>query len=168
MNKPSLVEFPVDGVDGWTDTHEGGLFVMVVVPAPLEVERAWAACHVDVTIGLSLPDVCVTQGAREFWPTGTELNELWEEERVIREALEKAGETELAARSFAHRSSYEQSREFLAALHIGSTGGSMWSDRLGRFFEAAPETLTPEGRTLLDALRVAYGVEPVLVTFLDT
>jgi hypothetical protein len=56
----------------------------------------------------------------------------------------------------------------LAAVFLGSTGASMWAPTKHEYFTAKYEHLTQHGKTLYDGLRLAYGVEPTLLTFLDT
>lgn len=56
----------------------------------------------------------------------------------------------------------------LAAVLLGSTNLSLWSERDVAYFTATADDLTPEGVALLDALQALYERPVAIVTFLDT
>jgi hypothetical protein len=59
--------------------------------------------------------------------------------------------------------------ELDAALLIGSTGLSLWSDKSGRYFQPKYGDLTDDGKTLFRTLETMYGTGCVdIVTLLDT
>jgi hypothetical protein len=62
----------------------------------------------------------------------------------------------------------DDSVELLMALHLGSTGSSLWSESGGHYFCAEYKDLSKEGRALYDSAKAAYGIEPLILTFLDT
>lgn len=61
------------------------------------------------------------------------------------------------------------SRQYLAAVLLGSTDWSGWSDRRGAYWRATTRDLTPYGRRLHDSLRKLYPrCRLELLTWLDT
>lgn len=54
-----------------------------------------------------------------------------------------------------------------AGLLIGSTGKSLWSDKMGSYFTPTVDDLTSEGKRLYHTLKRIYG-RVVIVTLLDT
>lgn len=149
----------------WDDSGEGGLFVMMLVIKP----EGWQFnCSVDVDISLPRPDVCISDVRRKLW-------EAYEYDtsgfRNMSDALKVFTEQKRpdlyrwAARA---RSSEDDSVELLMAMHIGSTPCSLHSEVTGGYFDATYDDLTVAGKGLHDMVKLAYGIEPTLVTFLDT
>lgn len=166
-----MVNFPETG--DWRDSGEGGLWVTLVVRKP--ENHTYFACT-DAHIVLSEPDVCVSPGRR---------NDLWEEfdyspgsrrrqwDHVQHKLMtfdEFKGEKFNALRQFAVQASapWHHSEEVLAAVQMGSTSLSLWSESLGRYFYATYDDLTPAGQSIYDGLKAAFGAAPELYTFLDT
>lgn len=56
----------------------------------------------------------------------------------------------------------------LAAVQMGSTHFSLCDRSKGKYWTAEYRHLTPEGASVSQSLARAYGVDPVLLTFLDT
>ena len=61
----------------------------------------------------------------------------------------------------------DASTSLLFAAHIGSTPESLWNADDG-YFTANRDDLTEAGRALYESVKAAYGIDPVLVTCLDT
>lgn len=163
-----MVNFPL--LDNqWEDSGEGGLFVMMVVPRP----DGWSHdyCHIDVVadIRLSRADCNVSvEAANDLW-------EPWEFRRSDRDKqdktfdlLKKAGEGELASWSMRARNWDEFSVSMLASIHMGSTGHALFKRRTRETWEAGPGDLTEHGQAIRSAMAAAFGIEPILLTFLDT
>lgn len=158
----NLVNFP--GLDNYEDSGEGGLFVMLVVPVP---DGYTNNCCVDVQIMMSSPDACVGDSG-ELWERYNYATSGYQKSMEAREIFKKSDRQDLVRWALRVRSADEFSQEVLASMHIGSSPLSLWSDRQGQYWAARRENLTDAGKVLYDTLHVAYGVEPVLLTFLDT
>jgi len=172
-----LVRFP--NGNGWRDAGEGGMYVILAVMEP----EHWADnCNVDVystlqrnrpegaarsvVIRMSQHDAAVSAGVKDVWPE-------YDYESIIHkgEAIKflrtagKAVEARWAEQS-EHRDDY--SHPMLATVLLGSTSASLWDEQGERFFEATHDDLTYQGKVLYEVFKNAYGVEPVILTFLDT
>jgi len=55
-----------------------------------------------------------------------------------------------------------------SAVYLGSSGGSWWNDREGRYWEASRDDLTVKGLELLKTLEALHGDRALLLTVLDT
>lgn len=177
-----LIRFP-DPTEDWRDSGEGGQFVMLVVPEPDD----WANnCHVDVQIMLSQPDVCHTPN--DFWPPYNHDSSMMQYD--LHQYLRRREEDQSAngglvpewAREIHRGINYREwgswvlrakawddvSKSMLAAVHMGSSHYSMWSETGGHYWTASEDDLTTEGRAIKSSLKAAFGIEPVLLTFLDT
>jgi hypothetical protein len=53
-------------------------------------------------------------------------------------------------------------------VFLGSTSASLWDEQRSRYFEVTKDDLTMDGKEIYNALQRAYGVDPILLTFLDT
>lgn len=180
-----LIEFPHPTAD-WTDSGEGGQFVMLVVPEP----DGWTnSCCVDVQIMLSQPDVCHTPN--DFWPPHDSKGFLAQQglhqylryreqdaQMVVQDATATPSWAGRLPRGINYRewnswvlrakSWDDVSKGVLAAVHMGSSHYSMWSETGGHYWTASQDDLTREGRAIRDSLQGAFEIEPVLLTFLDT
>lgn len=167
-----MVNFPEESGE-WRDSGEGGLWVTLIVRKP---ENHSYFAHVDTPIVLSEPDVCVSPRRR---------NGLWEEFDYSRNSPRKewdnaqhklmtADEFKVREFDFLRRfalqatAPWHHSEEVLAAVQMGSTGLSLWSESVGRYFYATYDDLTPTGKSIYDGLKAAFGAAPELYTFLDT
>lgn len=184
MNK-ELVNFP-SPTDGWRDSYEGGIFTMLVVPEP----EGWANnCCVDVNILLTAPDC--PQNPSDLWEPYDHEVKIHAYE-VYQYLSGRAGDTSVEfpdarqrpvwARGFRQGFRYREwanwairargpeslSAGVLAAMQLGSSQFSLWSDEQGRYWTASKDDLTPAGTVLYDSLASAYGIKPLLLTFLDT
>ncbi|MFE0472691.1 hypothetical protein ACFW2V_13850 [Streptomyces sp. NPDC058947] len=159
-----LIRFPEAG-EVWEDTKEGGMYVFAIVPKPTGHRDN---CTIENGIVLSAPDYPVSD-IREYWP---DMANAVQEEHVRNEAarlMDREGFAVKAAMVRGLASLNGFSTEMLAAVHMGSTSCSLVArNKDGSHWEAAWEDLTPTGTLLLDRLHVAFGVKPVLLTFLDT
>jgi hypothetical protein len=62
----------------------------------------------------------------------------------------------------------DASDSLLFAAHMGSTCQSLWSTARSEYFTASREDLTPGGLKLYETIRTVYGIDPLLITCLDT
>lgn len=167
-----MINFPDKGYE---DSGEGGLFVMLVAIRPMTEEgypdiSKWDDhCHVDVHITLPSPDVCVSDARRDMWEPYDCRSSGTDRMFEVGKILEKEKRPELMQWVYGTRSHLDESVELLAALHLDSTCLSLCSEKkYGGYFDAGYDDLTDKGRAIYDALKAAYGIEPTLLTFLDT
>lgn len=165
-----LINFPdADGAE-WEDTHEGGLFVLLMVP---KSEEHTDNCHVDVGIvngiRMTAPDAVVSapDTVWEPWYYTVRMEEWEAQKRVARWAH---AENDRAVARWAARawSDTNLSHPVLAAVHIGSIGQALRSDSRDTMWLATFDDLTDAGKAVWASLEAAFGIEPVLATFLDT
>lgn len=149
----------------WDDSGEGGLFVMMLVIKPDDWQFN---CSVDVDISLPRPDVCVSAVRRDLWEPYDYSTSGFKHQMDTVDVLKKAGRTDLQRWVTRARSLEDDSVELLMAMHIGSTPCSLHSEVTGDYFDATYDDLTVAGKGLYDMAKLAYGIEPTLVTFLDT
>lgn len=185
MATEKLIDF--DGIEGdWRDSGEGGQFVMLVVP---EADDWSTKCHVDVGIRLTRPDVCNTPN--DLWaPFNHESNAhrhdlghyLFNRANDARAVIQDASARPAWAKEFYRGFQYaewarwavrahaeeELSTGVLAAVHLGSSQFSLWSESRGSYWTAGEGNLTLAGRDLFNSLANAFDVAPLLLTFLDT
>jgi hypothetical protein len=157
-----LVNWP--GADGLTymDTHEGGLYAMLLVLADDEEDDP--QCHIDVSVLLTTPDARVSNCGDLWEPYNQQAaRSRAEAEEILRKSGNQDAYT-WAVRSF---SDTALSVPVLAAIHIGSTSAALFRVH-GGGFEVTYDDLTFRGKLLYDTLKTAYGREPKLLTFLDT
>lgn len=158
-----LIKFPEAGTP-WEDAGEGGMYVYAVVPRPVDFE---GECTVENGIVLTAPDASVSD-IRDFWG---DPESAAEEEAARDDAarlMDREGFATKAATVRGLMSRDSLSVDMLAAVYMGSTSRSLKNFTSGTFWEAAWEDLTPSGILLMDRLNIAFGVAPVLLTFLDT
>jgi hypothetical protein len=185
-----LLTFPSCDDGRYTDSGEGGQYVMLAVPAP---EGYVDNCCVDVSISLSLPDVC--NSPTDLWDEyhRNEDRGKWRHQGDIYRYLTRRAEDATSVtqdatvtppwvREFHHGLEYKEwaswviraidhdhlSRHVLAAVHLGSSCHSLWNESAGRYWVASETDLTASGALLRYTLKSAFNVEPVLLTFLDT
>jgi hypothetical protein len=159
----ALINIPSGGV--YEDSGEGGLFVMLVVPQPDD----WGHnCHVDVNITLSSPDVCIGDQHRLWGEGRRDTVDAWRNQLKAQKALDEAGKGDLAIWALQARNPQDDSVPVLAAVHLGSTSESLWDEHKSRYWRAEKDNLTFAGFVLYARLQAAFGVEPLIMTFLDT
>ena len=152
-----MINFPSEGYE---DSGEGGLFVMMVVPEPDYFPHQ---CVVDGRITISQVDVEVSRTG--LWRPYSWNSEGNRKRRRVDDIIRKEDE-DLFIWSTRLVNMDDASRSLLFAAHMGSTGESLVNAH--GHFTATVDHLTPAGRALYDAVRAAYGIDPVLVTCLDT
>jgi hypothetical protein len=158
-----LVKFPGWGSDRCRDSGEGGLFVMLFIPEP----ESWShGCHVDVVIEATRPDVMVYPRETALWQPYDHDKSMTEYQ--VYDVLKEHGKRGMLGWVASARSAEDTSVPMLVAMHLGSTPGSFWDEQYSEYWRATPEDLTPEGRVLFNSLEAAYGIHPILATFLDT
>lgn len=149
----------------WDDSGTGGLFVMMLVIKP----EGWQFnCSVDVDISLPRPVMCISDVHWKLWEAYDYDTSGFKHQMDTMDFLKKAGRTDLQRWVTRARSSEDDSVELLMAMHIGSTPCSLHSEVTGGYFDATYDDLTVGGKGLYDMVKLAYGIEPTLVTFLDT
>lgn len=158
-----LITFPYGS--HWDDSGEGGLFVMLVVVKPEEWQDN---CSVDVGIALPRPDVAVSAVHRELWGPYDYETSGFKKACEAKEIFDREQRKDLARWAMQSRSTEDDSVDLLMAMHIGSTPCSLHSEVTGGYFDAGYDDLTVAGRGLYDMVKAAYGIEPTLLTFLDT
>lgn len=170
-----MVVFPTES-DEWRDSGEGGLWTMLIVRKPDEHRFN---CSVDTGIFVGEPDVCVSHGRHNrrgknssLWADADNEHRTawWRAQTRVHQDKEFKSDDYLWLRRLVAqaRTPWDQSDEVLAAVHMGSTPCSLYSERHGSYFIAGYEHLTQNGKTIFDGLRLAYGAAPELYTFLDT
>jgi hypothetical protein len=160
-----MVNFPGVG-SGYEDSGEGGLFVMMLVPKPEDWQDN---CHVDVVtdVRLTRPDVCVSVESRELWVPWEHRKSDFDKQSEAHRVLTEQGKPELASWAMRARNWDEFSVSLLASVHMGSSVSS-WCHPQDSYWEATTEDLTGEGQMLRVGLKSVFGIEPLLLTFLDT
>lgn len=156
-----MVNFPSGSP--YRDSGEGGLFVMMVVPEPDNFSHN---CHVDGIIVISAVDVEVTRSC--IWESYDYHSSNRQRRRQMEEVMKKNGDDDLRIWSSMLLLPEEFSDSLLFAAHMGSTHHSLWNEKVGAYFAATKDDLTYEGRILYEAVKVAYGTDPLLITCLDT
>lgn len=136
------VNWPIETCE---NTGEGGMWVYVFVLAEDREDEFVHCCGPATTISLPMPDVVTSDPGRvyEGAPSdpGDETSHAW----------------------------CNAGRPVLAAACLGTSGGSWYDERFGRYWACAREDLTEAGRTLMDGLSALYGGAIVhLTTYLDT
>ena len=156
-----LVNFPVDKYE---NSHEGGVFVRLVVidtEGDKEFMNRWIPCcggyqsfHMDECfLGDDLTD--------RTYPGEDAPSEQWVERDARLNACEQRYFPRLNNENEEERD--YSSRYFLCVMTIGATG---WSSSK---WVCTFDDLTPEGTALVESLRKLYeGCEIRLLTFLDT
>lgn len=162
------VNFPVNDV-AWRNSKEGGMVVKLVVCDNRDFDDQFAVCcgaHVTDMLAESfvgddrrpqpaqrthydtVEDVMAEQHAFANW-------EAYHFPRLHDDAAEGAERY--------------QSRDYLAALVLGTTGWSGWDDAKSEAWVCRFDDLTEKGKALYRQLEALYpGCELHLLTFLDT
>lgn len=154
----SLVNWPAPVGEPWVDTHEGGLFAFLVIRKPSGHQDE---CMVDVEVMLTRPDAIV-EGPRSLWPVEKNQDARWDVVDKLRQAKEEEG-MKWAMTAFSGSS---LSDSVLVSVYLGSTCHSLGGP-MG-IFSVRYEHLTEAGQAVYDALAKAYGVEPEILTCIDT
>jgi hypothetical protein len=175
--KQELITFPSGGE--WEDSGEGGMYALLVVKEPLE----WRTnCNVDVhtliqrnrpdakrstTVRMTPHDVCVSsQEAKLLWaPYNYQSSGYQHDAAKVLRSKGMAVEAQWVERA---DDPDDYSTSMLATAFLGSTSQSLFSEERGAYFEATIEDLTEQGRALHRLYKSAYGIKPVILTFLDT
>lgn len=171
----ALLTFPECDDAPWEDSGEGGQYVMLVVPEPLEHNDN---CSVDVSTFLRLPKPANRVDTVLTYPDVCHTpNELWERQGYL-DGFRESGDayrhfTELRDQRLAQwaiRSTNpgELSCPVLASILLGSDCQSRWSNQHGAYWVASHDDLTFRGKLIYDTLKNLYQTEPLLLTFLDT
>lgn len=164
----NLVSFPPPASPGcgYEDGHEG-LQVYLVVPQPTESDSngSMFECFTQPLTLMARPDVPLTE---------TELWDSYVEERIqrkrrdgARRVLEQHGtETDQEAlRESVPSATF--SLPVLASVLVGTRFEAVtYPD--GHMWQAKDIDLTHDGKVLYDTLAAVYGIEPVLITTLET
>lgn len=166
----------------YQDSGEGGLFAWMVVPEAVTDGDAAGAnvygnnCCVDVSGYLSRPramitrpDACVSPERVKLYEPYDYRNSWFDQQRKIEEALGGPQANASLVRAVRQTmGSDDLSVPLLASTFLGSTCLSLWDEQAGAYFAAGFEHLTDPGKRIYEAQREAYGVEPIILTFLDT
>ena len=163
----NLINWPVPD-ERYRDLGEGGLFAYLIIAdfldGPAEVTTH---CNVDTYAHLDLPDVCVSPEGIRLWPSGAQREEEYRNASDVHHFLGQHGAPDrLKEWPLATRSVSWMSESLWATVFLGSTSAALCDE--DGYFAAAYEHLTEPGRVLHDTMRHAYGIEPRLLTFLDT
>jgi hypothetical protein len=171
--------------DNCTDSGEGGLFAWMIVPENLSSGEAYGAntygfnCHVDVAAYLSRPrlmlrspDVCVSTERSKVYEPYQHRDSWFDHQMTLTKRLNfnlELDEDRKLKRAFMSTLGHDDiSVPMLASVFLGSTSASLWDEQRSRYFEVGVDDLTANGKTVYDAMQRAYGVDPILLTFLDT
>jgi hypothetical protein len=169
--------------DSYHDSGEGGLFAWMVVPEAtsdgedLAPNVAGYNCHVDVEaylsrprVALRAPDVCISADRVKVYEPHDYKNgwitRSMELDRLIQQ--QPGDHRELRRAVIQSLGSDDLSVPMLAAVFLGSTCHSLWDERMSSYFEVTPDSLTEGGKALYNGFQAAYGVDPMILTFLDT
>lgn len=178
-----MVNWPVPG-DRYSDSGEGGLFAWMVVPEAVSSGEGMGPnvfatnCHVDVSAYLSRPrvllnrpDVCVSAAGQKLYEP-YDYRDAWVHQSISIGAMlnHQHNPEHRTLHNALHRTlgRDDVSVPLLAAVFLGSTCHSLWHEAEGRYFEVTRDHLTSRGLTQYALWQGVYGVEPVLLTFLDT
>lgn len=156
-----LVHFPSPG-ERWLDSGEGGLFVMLFVPEP---ENHQHNCYVEVSITASQPDA-VVDNRPDLWPDRHGHGERFTTKSNAAAVLKEHGDQELHMWAWNTADAADQSVNMLAAVHLGSTHHCLQG--LDGVWCATYADLSQSGKILHDTLKAAWGIDPILKTFIDT
>ena len=148
------------GVINWPthleNTGEGGMFVYAIVPYIEAFQKCCGvSCGLIKSECLMDPDPNagdidpVTQ--KQFWPLEDKIfpriNDNDDSPRDIEKYI---------------------SCDLLAAICLGSCGGSFWDKEKEKYWTCTTDDLTAEGKRLVDMLKSMYGDHVQFLTFLDT
>jgi hypothetical protein len=175
------------GTLDYEDSGEGGLFAWMIVPEYIGDGEPYGTaantygnnCHVDVTAYLSRPrvllkspDVCVSPEGRKVFMPWKHRDSWFDHSQAIDKRLNLDpnidGDRRLRMALLQTLGADDISVPMLASVFLGSTGQSLYSNRQGGYFAATKDDLTLNGKTLYNAFQQVYGVDPIILTFLDT
>ena len=167
-----FVNFPIDSEE-YRNTKEGGMFIRLVVADT--GPSAWSACsagHQTVLYDESLlgDDVHPDKPIYGPSPTVEEINAYHSTGSPTEEFHFPYlhAKRERTARQIYGSMGRYMSIPYLAALTLGSTGWSGYSDKDG-YWRCTYEDLTEEGKALYNSIKALYGDNPLyLQTWLDT
>lgn len=175
-----MVTWP-DPTGSFRDSGEGGLFAWLIVPEALSSGEAYGAnvygnnCHVDVSaylsrprVMLTSPNVCVSPERSKIFTPYQHRDSWFDHTRELLERLDKAGDRPLKQALYRSMGADDVSVPMLAAVFLGSTHHSLYDETAGAYFRVRFEHLTQQGKQVYEALRLVYGVDPLILTFLDT
>lgn len=161
------VAFPVSD-PAWQNSHEGGMVVKLVVCDERDEGRFEMCCGATVYDLLSEELVGDDQRPR---PARVESYETLEDVRS-EEAAYRAWRAYHFPREFdetVEGAERYMSRDYLAAMVLGTTGWSGWSETTGAPWTCRFEDLTEEGKGLYRQMQQLYpGCSIRLLTYLDT
>lgn len=170
------------GVVNWPvhleNTCEGGMFVTVVFLGDdwSQEERPFEKCCGVGSVRLHYSESLIGDGhpGREDYDRDERGNRIEQTERLIfpdfyneTERAETDDPLEIEGLVYREVQRYF-STHLLAAVCLGSSGGSFWNDEKGCYWRCTKDDLTNEGKVLLDILEKTYGRQPYILTFLDT
>lgn len=162
------VNFPVNDC-AWTNTKSGGMVVKLVVCDNQEFDSQFGVCSgaqvVDILAESFVGD---DQLPKPLTPDGyTSAAEVIAEQKAV--AAWERYHFPCLYSDTADATERYLSRDYLAALVLGSTGWSGWNEVEQRTWECRFDDLTPEGKALYRQLEALYpGCTLHLLTFLDT
>jgi hypothetical protein len=179
-----MVNWPVE-VDRYSDSGEGGLFAWMIVPESLSDGEAYGAntygnyCHVDVTaylsrprVMLTRPDVCVSPGGRKVFEAYAHRDSWFDYQMQLDKRLdfniELDADRKLKRALISTLGQDDISVPMLATVFLGSTGASLYDERGGGYFNVTKGALTPAGLKQYNHWQEVFGVDPIILTFLDT
>jgi hypothetical protein len=154
--------------DGYHDTGEGGLWAYVFfLQQPEGDADPFDDCSDPGTvIMLPRPDVVCHDDGGIYDPHMT-YKPYPQAPRA--DMLSRTAATDYAHALQSHdREMLDAGMNVLAAVCLGSTGRSWFSDRNGAYFKVTADELDVDGRQLIDTLAEFYGRSPHFVTYLDT
>lgn len=162
------VNFPVNN-PAWQNSMEGGMVVKLVVCDNREFEDQFGVCA-----GASVTDVLSESFVgddRRPKPAPAERYDSIDAVQAEQAAFQAWEAYHFPRTEDGAASGIERylSRDYLAALVLGTTGWSGWNEAEGRLWECRFDDLTAEGQALYRQLENLYvGCELHLLTFLDT
>lgn len=176
-----LVNWPETG-HRYRDSGEGGLFAWMMVPEAISSGEAHGPeaagfnnCYVDVSaylsrprIMLNRPDVCVSAQGRNVYTHWDFKNSWFQRSKEIGQRLDPDKDYRLKQALHQAMGSDDISVPMLASIFLGSTCHSLWDETLGCYFEVSHPYLTQDGKLQYELWQRVYGVDPIILTFLDT
>ncbi len=162
------VKFPVDD-PAWKNSHEGGMFVKLVVCDNREFDDQFGVCS-GVSVFNVLSESFIADDRRPR-PAPLENYDTPEAVQAEQKAMADWDAYHFPSLEGPQESGVGRflSRPYLASIVLGSTGWSGWSDTEGRSWMCRFDDLTDEGKALYRQIEALYpGCELHLLTFLDT
>jgi hypothetical protein len=162
------VDFPVND-SAWRSSGEGGMVVKLVVcdNRPFD-DQFGICCGASVTDVLS--ESLVGDDKRQK-PVHSQKYESVEDVKAEHDARNAWMAYHFPRENDNSVEGIERylSREYMAAVVIGSTGWSGWSEEAGEYWQCAFDDLTDDGKALYRQVEKLYsGCELHLLTYLDT